>query len=95
VKRTDDADQLALFQFEFVPLVDEPAEERKTRSGYVFAAPKWLPCDAHGLGVEAAPITELCPACFAEDLIAAGWTPGPALRIYVELAALRRRRTSP
>jgi hypothetical protein len=58
------------------------------------AEPSWLPCRVHRLGVDTAPITRLCPCCMAEDLDAAGWTPGPALRLYLELAQLRRRRAA-
>lgn len=32
-----------------------------------------LPCAEHGLGVEAAPVTRVCPLCFGEQLAAAGW----------------------
>jgi hypothetical protein len=70
------------------------ARRYRYRGGYVPAEPKWLPCAGHGLGPEAAPVTGLCPACLAEDLVAAGWQPGPALAIWLELAELRRRKAA-
>jgi hypothetical protein len=64
------------------------------RGGWEAAEPRWLPCAVHRLGREAAPVTGLCPACLAEELVAAGWEPGPRLRVWLELAELRRRRAA-
>lgn len=62
------------------------------RGGYRPAEPSGLPCELHGLELDTAPFTGLCPACFAESLEAAGLPMGPGLRIWLEIAGLRRRR---
>lgn len=37
----------------------------------------WLPCETHGLGLDAAPVTRLCPRCLGERLAGGGYSTKP------------------